>query len=268
MDEVYQAMIIVNRTIEEGRTVREHTFPSLDEARRRFPDVRAYEVRITGNVRVVEIDGYDHSACIKEHVSNTRECEFFIVKSISRERDISKVEYLVGDKAKRYAIESVKRLADIAMMLRANMNTLEATLSNILEELSMLRTSIRSVTDDAVSALSAVRVRELNLYYGSFNMLDDDILIKKASTMVKDGTDNKLIIFLNRKRDRSNVVIASNDPRLDSNTLLKAIIARYGGKGGGKAEFATGYIITSLGVDVDHKIKQEVMGLIEQLLAS
>ncbi|MEM0442466.1 MAG: DHHA1 domain-containing protein [Candidatus Nitrosocaldus sp.] len=264
MDDVYEAMLTVNRIIEEGKDVREYVFPSLDEARKRFPDTRAYEARISGSVRVVEVDGYDHSACIKEHVSNTRECKFFIVKGIARERDLIKVEYLVGDDAKHYAIRSVARLVGIASMLKANTNTLEATLKNMVEELDLLRARMRKVTEDAVSSVSAVIIKGVNLYYGSFNMLDDDTLIRNAGTMISKGIDKgyMLVVFLNRREDRANIMIAGNHPRLDCSTLLKVILARYGGKGGGKAEFATGYIHVDV-VD-DDKIKQEVIEFIER----
>ncbi|MFN4336431.1 MAG: DHHA1 domain-containing protein [Candidatus Nitrosocaldus sp.] len=262
MDDVHKAMLTVNRIIDENRSVIEHTFPSLDEAKDRFPELRAYYARISGMVRVVEIDGYDYSACTREHVSSTGECGLFIVKSVSRERDVSRVEYLVDDLAKQYAIGSVTRLASIAGMLKANINTVEVTLENILEELDNLRDAIRKLTEDAVDALSAVRVNDLNLYYGYFNMLDDGTLLKKAGAMVKDNTSTKLVIFLNKKKDRSNVIIASNHPRLDCSRLLKDMLARYGGKGGGKAEFATGYINN---VDGD-RVKQEVIESIERAL--
>lgn len=264
MDVLHQAMLTVNRIIDEGRAVREHSFPSLDEARKRFKDLRAYEARISGSVRVVEIDGYDHSACIREHVSNTRDCQFFVVKGVSREKDTIRVEYLVGDEAKHYAIASVTRLAGIAAMIKANINTLDATLKNLLEELDLLRATMRKVTEDAVDSVRAVNVKDLRFYYGSFNMLDDSTIIKKAGTMVKEHEGYTLIVFLNHKKDRSNLTVAGNHPRLDCSTLLKEMLAKYGGKGGGKAEFATGYITMS---DADgDRVKQEVMGLIERSL--
>ncbi|GBC73655.1 Alanine--tRNA ligase [archaeon HR04] len=263
MDDVYEAMLTVNRIIDEGRVVREYTFSSLDEARERFPDTRAYDARISGSVRVVEIDGYDHSACIREHVSNTRECKFFIVKGVSRERDLIKVEYLVGDDAKHYAIGSVARLAGIASMLKANTNTLEATLKNMLEELGLLRARMKKVTEDAVSSVSTVSIKGVNLYHGSFSMLDDDTLIKNAGMMIKgDEKGYMLVVFLNHKKDRANITIASNHPRLDCSALLKEMLARYGGKGGGKAEFATGYI--HVVGDYGYRIKQEVIEFIER----
>lgn len=265
-EDVLQAMLLTNGIIDEGRVVREHRFPSLDEARKAFPDMRAYEARISGGVRVVEIDGYDYSACIREHVSNTRECGFFILKGISRESGMIKVEYLVGDEAKKYAMRSVARLAGIASMLKANVNTLEDTLKNMLEELDMLRAMAKRVTEDAVNSLSITRINDLHLYYGHFHMLDDDTLIRRAGMMVKGCTDNRVVVFLNGRKDGASVTLASNDPRLDCSILLREMLARYGGKGGGKAGFATGYITTA---DTDKDIiREEVMGLIERSLST
>lgn len=266
MDDLYKAMLEVNSIIDEERAVREHIFPSLDEARKRFKDLRAYDARISGSVRVIEIDGYDYSACKREHVSNSRECGFFTIKGISRERDVYRIEYLVGDEAKQHALLSIARLASVAAMLKANDNTLEATLRNMLEELEVLRGVMRKVTEDAVMSVRAMNVGDVRLYYGSFYMLDDETMVRRAAAVVKDAEhgSNSLIIFLNRKGDRSNVVIASSHRGLNSASLLRYIVSKHGGKGGGRTELATGYIST---ID-DGTIKQEVMEFIGQALSS
>ncbi len=82
LDSIHEAELMANKIIGEGRKVKEHNFQSIEEARKVFPQMRAYEERISGSVRVIEIDGYDYAACAREHTENTSKCEFFLVTHV------------------------------------------------------------------------------------------------------------------------------------------------------------------------------------------
>ena len=46
-----------------------------------YPPLRANKARISGEVRVVEIENHDVAACALEHAGNLRECEFFLART-------------------------------------------------------------------------------------------------------------------------------------------------------------------------------------------
>src|SRR5687768_18368695 len=48
------------------------TFASLEEAKKHIPNLRANEERISGEVRVVEIEGHDVAACAMEHTEDRK----------------------------------------------------------------------------------------------------------------------------------------------------------------------------------------------------
>jgi alanyl-tRNA synthetase len=62
---IIQAQENVNQLINTGRKIMSHTFSSLDEAKKKFPTLRANVERIIepDHVRVVEIENHDLAAC-------------------------------------------------------------------------------------------------------------------------------------------------------------------------------------------------------------
>lgn len=74
-DIVFKAQSQVNALIQEGRKITSHTFDSLEEAKKVIPNLRANEERISGQVRVVEIEGHDFAACAMDHVGNLSELD-------------------------------------------------------------------------------------------------------------------------------------------------------------------------------------------------
>ncbi|MEM3451302.1 MAG: hypothetical protein QW830_02710, partial [Nitrososphaerales archaeon] len=106
---IFEAEKMTNKVIDEAKEIKEHFFDSLEDAKKAFPSLRAYEERIKGKTRVIEVDGYDYSACRAEHAKNTKECLFFIVTKFSKAgKNLFKIEFYVGENAKMKALEITK----------------------------------------------------------------------------------------------------------------------------------------------------------------
>jgi alanyl-tRNA synthetase len=108
LDTVIKAELEVNSLIALGRPVTTLIFSSLEEAKREMPNLRANEERITAampaEVKVVEIENHDLSACTMEHASNLQECDFFLVTRLSKSGSEYQVDFIVGRQAKDTAV--------------------------------------------------------------------------------------------------------------------------------------------------------------------
>lgn len=93
--------------VSEGKGVKGHFFDSLEEAQKAFPSLRAHEERIRGHVGVVEVDGFDYSACTGKHVENTRDYEMVLVTHVSKSGREYWIDFEVGEKA----LETTVRLS-------------------------------------------------------------------------------------------------------------------------------------------------------------
>lgn len=240
LDAIHEAEKMANKIIAEGRKVKEHNFESVEDAKKRFPQMRAYEERISGNVRVIEIDGYDYAACAKEHTKNTNECGLFIVTHVSREKDEHEIEFVVGESAKQSAIEMSMKCIKIAKELGASMNTLEATARNLKDELDGYKRRLNQITEQLVDKIVPRHNDSKLVYANIFDALDDSTLMKKAGEIIKNP--NTVAVFINANNNGT-VFLACNDKlQIDCSSLLKSVLSKFDGKGGGKPNFATGSV--------------------------
>ena len=240
LDNVHEAEIMANKIIGEARSVKEHNFRSIEDARKAFPHMRAYEERISGNVRVIEIDGYDYAACAREHTESTGECGFFIVTHVSREKDEHEVEFVVGEQAKLSAVEMSMKCISVAKELGASMKTLESTAKNLRDDLDMYRKRLNQITEQLVDKTVPQKKGDKLLFASIFEMLDDSTLIRKAGEIIKRS--DTIVIFINANNNGT-VLLACNDSlQIDCNSVLKSVLSKFQGKGGGKPNFATGSV--------------------------
>ena len=240
LDAIHEAELMANKIIGEGRKVKEHNFESIEDARKSFPQMRAYEERISGNVRVIEIDGYDYAACAREHTENTDECGFFIVTHVSREQDEHEIEFVVGEQAKLSAIEMSMKCIGVARELGASMNTLEATARNLKDDLDRYKRRLNQITEQLVDKVVPQSKGDKLVYANVFDMLDDSVLMKKAGEIIKNP--DTIVIFINASNNGT-VLLACNDKLpINCSSILKSVLSKFEGKGGGKPSFATGSV--------------------------
>ncbi|MBM3897552.1 MAG: hypothetical protein FJ358_03380 [Thaumarchaeota archaeon] len=257
-DQILQAEKITNSIISEGRDVTEYFFPSLDEAKKRFPKMRAIEERISGQVRVVEVEGYDHSACAREHASNSRECGLFLVTSFSKaESGRYEIRFEVGEKAKIAALEYSALLIKVANILGASVNTVETTATNLIEELEELRSKIREFSKKEVSSITAEDTKGVKLYSKIFEGLENKVLMEKAGELIK--TSKSIVILANRIEGGFLLLAKSPDIKLNASSILKDALTLLGGKGGGKEDFASGSVDSSKLEDAFARVKSSII---------
>lgn len=256
LDMIYDAEVMTNRIIEEERKVKEHRFSSIEEARKAFPQMRAYEERIAGEVRVIEIDNHDYAACAREHAHKTGECGFFIVTRVSKEGDQYEIEFLTGKEAQQSALDLSMKCIKVARELGASMHTLEATAKNMKNDLDTYKKRMIILTENLLNTITPTNKNGRIIYSAITEMLDDSTLMKKAGEIVKQV--NTMVLFANIN-SRATIVLACNEKlRLDCNAILKSVLGRYGGKGGGKTNFATGSVEREKIGDVFNALHKEL----------
>lgn len=238
---IREAEQITNRIISEGRNVKEHLFNTLDEAKKIFPTLRAYDERISGKVRVIEIDGYDYSACNKEHVSNTKECDFFLITGFSKAHNGTyQIKFEVGERAKAKALEISKVCMETAEILGATYETLIKTALNISNELIDLKKRLRALTIEKIDKINFIEKEGVKFYHQIFEGLDRKILMERVGELIKA---ERVIVLIGNKEDRGMFILArSSDLNMDCVKTLQEVLMKFGGRGGGKSEYAFGSV--------------------------
>jgi alanyl-tRNA synthetase len=263
LDTVIKAEAEVNSLISKGRRVMTHTFSSLEEAKREIPNLRANEERILARapseVKVVEIENHDISACAMAHANNLQECDFFLVTRVSKNGNEYEVDFVVSHQAKDTAIALSSKLLRVCNELGANINTVENSVKKLRSENEINAKKLDALTLEKLSCIQPIISGGITLTRGIFENLSDDQIQKFAGEIILNpGT---LVLLANMSNERANIVFARNEKMegIDLNKMFKQFAAT-DGRGGGKPHFVTGIIKKQVVNRVFDSISTEVLG--------
>ena len=263
LDIVIKAETEVNSLIARGRRVMTYIFSSLEEAKREIPNLRANEERISATtpseVKVVEIENHDISACSMAHANNLQECDFFLVTRVSKSGKEYEVDFVVIRQAKDTAIALSSKLLRVCNELRANINTVENTAQKLRSENEINTRKLEALSREKLSNMQPIRSGSVTLLKGIFENLSDDQLQEFAGEIILNpGT---LVLLANISNERANIVFARNEKieGVDLNKMFKQF-AGTDGRGGGKPHFVTGIVQKQAVSRVLDSISREVLG--------
>jgi alanyl-tRNA synthetase len=197
-----------------------------------------------GRLRLVEIEGFDLSACGGTHVARTGAVGLIAVLGLERLRRGTRVTFVCGGRALgawRQYRDAVQGATRVLSVLPAE---LPAALERVQAESRALHRAWRSAqaslaTHEAarlVDASAEIRGRRVVVH-----VLDGwDAAGLKAIATALAGTANAAVALVSASSPALIVVARAPDVNVDAAVVLRALIEQYGGRGGGKPDLAQG----------------------------
>lgn len=196
--------------------------------------------RIHGEeVRVVSIGDIDRAACAGVHVQRLGELDMLLVTKFTSARPTAdfEVEFEVGERAKRKALELALGSLRAAEALGARPQDLLGALANALEERDRQAVALRQYGARALAELIPSPVGQVDLYSGLFESMDKKTLLDAAARIV----EGPAACVLGTTGERFMLVVACSPAlEVDCVAVLNEALASAGGRGGGRRNFATG----------------------------
>jgi alanyl-tRNA synthetase len=197
-----------------------------------------------GVLRLIEVEDFDLSACGGTHVSRTGEVGIIAVGSTERFRGGSRIEFFCGNRALR----SHRRFRDIvsASTKVASVGSVElpAAIERLHGEVKELKRSAKDLhsrlaTHEAEALAS--RADSIGSVRFAIAAIDgsDATSLKQIATAIVTRPGHAAVLF-SAPPPAFVVVARSADVSLDAGALLKRIVERFGGKGGGRPDLAQG----------------------------
>ncbi len=252
-EKLLEAEKLTNRIIFEDRKVIAHK-TMKEEVIKKFPEIRIKLDRIEEKeVRIIEVEGYDFAACSGEHVSSTKEIDFFLLTKVNRtEKGSYRLEFEVAENAKEEALTLSKIALASMEILQSAPENVERTISNLLKENEKHRKTLAELSEKGCESITPKKVSGINLYFDVLKGIDKKVLIKKAGELIEEKK-TLLVLFL---VDEGVFVICgrSSDIDYDCRALLNNILSRFEGRGGGRENFAQGG--ASLKPDFEDKVRE------------
>jgi alanyl-tRNA synthetase len=209
----------------------------------------------SGTLRLVEVPGCDLSACGGTHVSRTGAIGAVVVSSTERFRGGTRAEFLCGVRATRAyrnlrdtVAASVRLISVLPTELPAGIERLQAEMKDASRSIKDLQK--RLATFEGVSlADRAEALGTLRLVIAAVDGWDQSGL-KSLSTAITSRAGHLAALF-STSSPAAVVIARAPDMTIDCAAILKKLIERFGGKGGGRADLAQG---GGLQGDVDEMI--------------
>ncbi|HEX5417852.1 MAG TPA: DHHA1 domain-containing protein [Chloroflexota bacterium] len=233
---------LANQVVLENREIRVH-FARHDDLER-FGLRKATER--TGLIRIVEIDGFDRSACGGTHVGRTGEIGPIKVRRWERRGEVSRVEFLGGWRALRDYTQRWEATRGIAERLSIKDADVLSSVGRLLDDAGRLREEVETLRsrllDFEVEALLAEAARlpdgETRLIAREFPDRVPDDLKRLALAVTRKA---RAVVLLGSTGARSHLIFAQT-PGLphDLNALLRQVGPLVGARGGGSRDLAQG----------------------------
>jgi alanyl-tRNA synthetase len=238
--ELAAAVDEANRIVWEDRPVHAR-FVTAEEAAR-LP-LRKEPAR-GGTLRLIEVDDFDLSACGGTHVARTGGIGIIAVPGWEKFRGGSRVQFLCGVRVRRRfdvwrdAFAATQKLLSVAPdelapaveRLQGESKTLQRALRGIQEKLA--------AHEAAALVARAVHAGERLVVTEAIPELDAAALKAMASSAA--ANPGAAVALFTTSSPALVVVACHPSAGVDANATLKALVAKFGGKGGGKPDLAQG----------------------------
>jgi len=229
-----------NQVVFENRPVR-ISFQSAGEASRL--DLRKPTSR-EGEVRLVEVEGFDLSACGGTHVSRTGAAGLILVRKVERIKGLTRVEFVCGGRAHRQARRDLRVLSEAARLFSAALDTVPELIAKQSQE---LREGIRG-REKLLERLAEYQAREL---WQAAPVVDGRRVVRQVFPAEESAQVKLLahalaklpsaVALLGVKGQPTKVFFAQTPGGTsEMSSMLKQTVTNFGGKGGGGRDFAQG----------------------------
>jgi alanyl-tRNA synthetase len=196
-----------------------------------------------GTLRLIDIDGFDLSACGGTHVARTGAIGIIAVASWERFKGGQRLEFLCGGRA----LERFRALRDAAAAGTRLLSVAPEELPGAIERMQADAKDQKRAMNALVTELARYRAEELA---GSaeatdrgrlvLRVLDEDANGLKSLAMAIAARPGYATVLVSTSTPPLVVVARAADVAVPANTVLAALTARFGGRGGGKPELAQG----------------------------
>jgi alanyl-tRNA synthetase len=212
------------------------------------------ESRREGTLRLIDVQDFDLSACGGTHVARTGAIGIIAVAATERFRGGSRVTFLCGGRALagyrslRDAVAgSVRALSVLPAELPAAIERLQADGKESRRQIKDFQTKLASQEADALADGAAV-VGDIRLVAASLAGWDAAGLKLIAARIVE--RPGHVAILVGEPAPAAIVVARAAGLPHDAGALLRQLVERHGGKGGGRPEMAQGGGVTAAARDV------------------
>jgi alanyl-tRNA synthetase len=198
----------------------------------------------TGPLRIIDVPEFDRSACGGTHVAHTAQVGVVAIRSSERLRGGLRLEFVCGGRAVREFRRLRDTVAGAIRFVSVAPEELPASIERLQQENRAQQKVLRGFQEQLAAHEAAAMVAR------GRHLGDVTVVIEAPEGWDQAGLKSLVLqaivqpgvvaVLLSTSEPRAIVAGRSAGVPLDAGAILKDVLARFGGKGGGKPELAQG----------------------------
>ena len=200
---------------------------------------------VAGAIRVVSVEGFDHSACGGTHPRSTGVVGLLHIRRREKRGSETRVEFICGSRALRDLRKKSALLGRIAGNFTVGLDEVEVAVRRVREQEESSRKRLATVmaTLLAHEARDLVAQAEPAGATPMVHLVRDDLSLDEARTLAHAVTGSGGLIVLGISGDKAQMLVGRPaDHALDCGQLVREVLTAFGGRGGGQPAMAQGGI--------------------------
>ena len=202
------------------------------------------EVDRAGILRAMEIEGADLQPCGGTHVKSTGQIGVVLVRRCTRVRQDWRVEFVCGGRAESFARRDFLLLRESAEKLSCAPEEIAAAAARALGERDANFKNLRALQQRLAEAEATLALQSTPLGTSGFRVFPrvfEGVPPEYLGFFATAFTKSEKAIALLAAADGGHVLFAAHPSAgKDMNVLLKRVLEKVGGKGGGTRDFSRG----------------------------
>lgn len=236
-ERIERAVELANNVIWEDRAIAIRNVTSAEAAELSLRKEPSRE----GDLRLIEIEGFDLTPCGGTHAFRTGEVGMIAVRSWERAKGLTRIEFVAGTRALADYRKANRSAREVAALFSAGREDIVQIASQMLNENKELQRRVRVLEELAaeVEAANLLKTAVAGTVTHVFEGRDAESLKKVAQALIANpGT---IALLGSRDKDTARLVFArSSDAPGDMNALMREACVLLDGRGGGKPDLAQG----------------------------
>ena len=200
-----------------------------------------------GVLRIVSIEGLDRSACGGTHVATTAEIGTILLRRQEKVRQGLRIEFVCGDRAIRRARRDLEILTSVARTFSGSIDEAAKLVEGQASQLAELQSENKRLAE------SVAKYRAVELHSGTMPRGDGlRVVVERVTGGVDSarslalafGSLSKAMFIASSASPPSVMIATSADSGIDAGKMLKPMLEKVGGRGGGSPRLAQGSVPT------------------------
>lgn len=202
-----------------------------------------FETKYGDVVREVSFEGISKELCGGTHTSMTGNIGLFVILSVEGiGKGMKRISAVTGDMAVSYVQERSKKLLELSSLLKVKEDLILEKVKNLEEKLKNDKGKEKTKLD--INDIKKIKSKSLvEFLFLSQNFFDKSL--RDELVMLSDR-ENRVVVYLGGKEDKQLLVASAKvcEKECPANKVLKEVISKCNGKGGGSSRIATGGGVT------------------------